>query len=267
MKILSLNIRGFGDNPNGKWRWVKDLIQNQMPDVVMLQETKLKEKKNHFLASRGNWLGSSVDTVLINIYGPHSDMKKKIMWDDLDNVMELDNVAWVLGGDFNEVRYPTERRNCNFIEHRARLFNEFTDQNKLLEIPMGGKMFTRVSDDGTKFSKLDRFLVSDRFLEIWEGLATCALERKHSDHCPIILKDGNTDFGPKPIRVYDNWIEQEGSLEVINSGWEQHIHGSRFDCRFWDKLKNVKSALKEKGNRNFGVLNDELKKLQDEVLK
>ncbi|XP_071688689.1 uncharacterized protein [Rutidosis leptorrhynchoides] len=184
MKILSLNIRGFGDDPKGKWGWVRELIHNQQPDIVLLQETKLKVttdfwmkyiwgsnnfsyvvknaigksggiitiwnnsvfnfaqavEKNHFLAIKGNWVGQSISTVIINVYGPHSDIKKKSMWDELNKIMELNNVAWVVGGDFNEVRFITERRNSNFIEHRAKLFNEFIDSNKLIEIPMGGKM-------------------------------------------------------------------------------------------------------------------------------
>ncbi|MFS7924885.1 putative Endonuclease/exonuclease/phosphatase superfamily [Helianthus anomalus] len=70
---------------------------------------------------------------------------------------------WVIMGDFNSVRFPEERYNTEFIPSCAEAFNEFVEDNSLLEYPMGGRKYTRISDAGDKLSKLDRFLVSSRF--------------------------------------------------------------------------------------------------------
>lgn len=83
-------------------------------------------------------------------------------------------------------------------------FIDFITSNRLVEVPMGGKKFTRISDDGLKFSKLDRFLMTEEFKHLWVDLAVVAHGRKSPDHCPIILKDGDFDFGPKPFRAFDN---------------------------------------------------------------
>lgn len=61
---------------------------------------------------------------------------------------------------------------------------------------MGGKRFTRISDDGLKFSKLDRFLVTEEFRGLWNNLEVVALNHNISDHCPIVLKDKELDFCP-----------------------------------------------------------------------
>ncbi|GKA21094.1 hypothetical protein Tco_0701083 [Tanacetum coccineum] len=54
---------------------------------------------------------------------------------------------------------------------------------KCAEIPMGGRKFTRVSDDGMKFSMLGRFLLNDEFNNIWGNFSVLALDMKLLDHC------------------------------------------------------------------------------------
>ena len=41
-------------------------------------------------------------------------------------------------------------------------FDDFI-RSSLIDVPMCGRKFTRISDDRAKFSKLDRFLVSNEF--------------------------------------------------------------------------------------------------------
>ncbi|XP_071695015.1 uncharacterized protein [Rutidosis leptorrhynchoides] len=110
---------------------------------------------------RGTWKSSSEKLNVVNVYGPHDDTKKQLLWNSLSALIENDpQEAWVLCGDFNEVRDETKRLNCVFNENRARRFNSFILNNNLVDIPMGGRKFTRVCDNGIKFSKIDRFLVS-----------------------------------------------------------------------------------------------------------
>ncbi|XP_071700546.1 uncharacterized protein [Rutidosis leptorrhynchoides] len=163
-----------------------------------------------FLAIRGNWVGFGHDSIIVNVYGPHCDARKKKMWEDLEKLVAGVDSGWVLCGNFNEVRDQTDRLNCVFHEARARKFNEFIIRNNLIEIPINGWKFTRISDDGTKFRKLDRFLVSDKFINYWNDLSINVLDRMESDHCPLILRDGVVDFGPKPFKIFDEWLNREG---------------------------------------------------------
>lgn len=55
---------------------------------------------------------------------------------------------WVMCGDFNEVRVQDDRFNCNFNQKGAEVFNEFINSTGLIEIPLAGRKFSRVSDDG-----------------------------------------------------------------------------------------------------------------------
>ncbi|XP_071713722.1 uncharacterized protein [Rutidosis leptorrhynchoides] len=222
-------------------------------------------EREFFLGIRGRWAGKMVESIILNVYGPHNDTLKQKLWESLDNIMQVDVGDWIICGDFNEVRKRTERKNCEFIENRAKMFNDFIDKANLIEIPLGGMKFTRISDDGLKYSKLDRFLVSEPCHSSWEGITACTLDRDYSDHCPIVLKDLNNDFGPKPTRIFNNWFEDEKSGDLIKEAWGTIIQNSRADCVFRDKLKNVKVVLKEKCNPKFNSLNVEIDTLHKEI--
>ncbi|XP_071705333.1 uncharacterized protein [Rutidosis leptorrhynchoides] len=175
--------------------------------------------------------------------------------------MKIDNVEWILGGDFNEVRNSIERQNTQFCARRASNFKNFIQSNGLVEIPLVGKRYTRISDDGTQFSKLDRFFVSNTLFSHWDCLSVILLDRKLSDHSPLLLKNGQIDFGPKPIRIFNSWLEEKGAEEIIINAWNDQIKGHRLDCIFRLKLKRVKERLKEWSKQSFGRINEELREL------
>lgn len=58
---------------------------------------------------------------------------------------------------FNEVRGREDRKNTQLNIKEVGEFNEFISDTQLIEILLGGRKFSRISDDGSKFSKLDRF--------------------------------------------------------------------------------------------------------------
>ncbi|GJV59832.1 reverse transcriptase domain, reverse transcriptase zinc-binding domain protein [Tanacetum coccineum] len=98
----------------------------------------------------------------------------------------------------------------------------------------GGKKFTRISDDGLKFSKLDWFLTNSCFCENWSSLAVVAKERKLSDHCPLVLNDKVIDFGPKPFRCFDIWMEDMECERIMAECWRKMVQNDH-DI---DALKN-----------------------------
>ncbi|XP_071689153.1 uncharacterized protein [Rutidosis leptorrhynchoides] len=260
---MSLNIRGFGVGKESKIGWVKGLCRGEKPNIVMLQETKLHtvdlnwvrglwgnnncnfvqkemvgksggqliiwdvdcfDVTNSFIHDycigiRGKWKNADKEFNILNVYGPHDDLNKQKLWDFLHNLVSNNsNQAWMIGGDFNEVRNVNERFNCNFIESRAKKFNDFIENSKLLDIPLGGSYFH-----------------------------TVALERGKSDHCLIILKDDVRNFGPKPIKVFDDWLNIEGVKECMKEVWAEDVGGgSRLDCGLRNKLKKNQSSFKDK---------------------
>ncbi|GJU56075.1 hypothetical protein Tco_1229789 [Tanacetum coccineum] len=57
--------------------------------------------------------------------------------------------------------------------------------------------------------------------------AVIALDRKESDHCPIVLKDISVDFGSKPFRVFDILLEDPDVEKIIVEAWDEKLRQSR----------------------------------------
>ncbi|XP_071686943.1 uncharacterized protein [Rutidosis leptorrhynchoides] len=232
---------------------------------LLIWDTNIYEAKSvirgdYVIGISGKWLDSDSTCNIVNVYGPHEDVGKQKFWEELSNLMESDvNNAWVLCGDFNEVRNEAEQFNSDYVEYRAKRFNEFIMDNCLIEIAMSGRIFTRVSGDGLKFSKLDRFLVTEKFLHPWKDLTASIMDRHLSDHCAIILKDEERNFGPKPFKVFDAWLDDEEVNKIIQEAWEKEIMIiDRKDCVFRNRLKNVKNAIKEWSSIKLDILEVEI---------
>nr|GEV29733.1 transposon TX1 [Tanacetum cinerariifolium] len=81
--------------------------------------------------------------------------------------------------------------------------------------PDGGRRFTRVSDDGLKFSKLDRFLTNEEFEE----------------------------------------------------AWKKEVRSAHLDCRFRDRLKNVKESLRVWSKDRFVGHKEKIEMLKNDSMR
>ncbi|XP_071736938.1 uncharacterized protein [Rutidosis leptorrhynchoides] len=126
---------------------------------------------------------------------------------------------------------------------------------------VGGRTYTRISDNGRKFSKLDRYLVSENLIIQWPNLNVTVLDKKHTDHCPLILQDGDVDFSPKPVKVFDEWLKQEDSYDIIKSTWNKITNSVKLYYIFRDKLKLVKQELRKWYSTSHGKLKTKIEDL------
>ncbi|GJV81998.1 hypothetical protein Tco_1517868 [Tanacetum coccineum] len=109
--------------------------------------------------------------------------------------------------------------------------------------------------------------MNEEFCSLWGNISVVALDRKLSDHCLIILKDVDLDFGLRPFQALDIWIEEKDIGHVVEEAWKVKVRSRRPDCRFRDKLKNVKATLKKWSKERFRMVNDKIEKLKNEALK
>nr|GEY34371.1 hypothetical protein [Tanacetum cinerariifolium] len=117
-------------------------------------------------------------------------------------------------GDFNEVREANERYGSSFNPRHANAFNSFIDTSLLNDISLGGYRFTWSVNKGSKMSKLDRFLVSEDFLDSYHSITGVVLEKGLPDHRSILLKLFEVDYGPTPFRFFHSWLEMDGFKDL-----------------------------------------------------
>ena len=93
-------------------------------------------------------------------------------------------------------------------------------------------------------SKLDGFLVSPNLFSFWKDSLIQVLPRSVSNRCPILLKVEDINFGPKPFRFFDSWMNFEGLQEVVSLSWSSNSVCGTPDFILKEKLKALKKDLK-----------------------
>lgn len=82
------------------------------------------------------------------------------------------NTAWCLIGDFNIIRYLSERFGCVSFRPAKFAFSDFIEAHYLVNIPLERASFTRFKDFGTTcMSRIDRTLVSVDWVDHFENVS------------------------------------------------------------------------------------------------
>lgn len=204
-------------------------------------------KCKNFLMVRGSIKGYNEMVSIVNIYVPQGRKDKMKVWADLKVILNGFSGMWIYLGDFNAVRSCEERKGSKFKKQCANDFNEFIESSDLHEFPMKGFKFTFFKEDekGKKFSKIDRVLVNRAFLDNWPDACFRSLPRLWSDHNPILLSVLDSNFGPKPFRVFNSWLDYPDCAEVVTKALDEFVFYGDPDVRLIRKFKWLRKILKE----------------------
>ncbi|GJX94037.1 cytochrome P450 [Tanacetum coccineum] len=179
-----------------------------------------------FIAIYGEWVNFGMPCLMIIVYAPQDMNAKCALWNSLvDLIRNFQDMCIVLG-DFNEVRYATERIGLTFCKKGADFFNSFIYNAELIDLPMGGRRFTRMNKFATKLNKLDRILVSRQFTFKWKNAQLITLPRDVSDHCPLLLKSHSDNFGPIPFKFFNSWLLNDEFPTVFSQSWSSSLMSS-----------------------------------------
>ncbi|GKV14959.1 hypothetical protein SLEP1_g25757 [Rubroshorea leprosula] len=105
--------------------------------------------------------------------------------------------------------------------------------------------YTWYNSNGQQMSRLDRFLLSNEWILNWKDVKQWGLKRTVFDHCPILLKSEKVDWGPKPFKFFNSWMDQPRCIEIIRNAWKSCVVKGGYGLRFKEKLKFTKNALKK----------------------
>uniref|UniRef100_A0A0V0IIJ0 Putative ovule protein n=1 Tax=Solanum chacoense TaxID=4108 RepID=A0A0V0IIJ0_SOLCH len=129
---------------------------------------------------------------LSGVYGPNDREERKEVWWELGAVRSLFDGPWVIAGDFNVVRSPSEKKNCIRINKAMEDFSDFIEDMELEDPPLIGGSFTwRKGDNYDTAARLDRFLFSEEWEVSFRKIKQTIMPRVTSDHNPLLLECGN----------------------------------------------------------------------------
>lgn len=158
----------------------------------------------------------------VNIYAPCNGGARRLLWRNLVNTkMKYANEEWCLGGDFSEVCGRKERMGVGSYFNRSDMyeFKRFINDMGITVVSCVGGKFTWYNSNEKAMSRLDRFLLSRKLIDIWEVVDRRIGSIDISNHSPIWLQKGKVDWGPKPFRFNNVWLRHEGFEEFVKVKW------------------------------------------------
>ncbi|KAL5144990.1 LINE-1 retrotransposable element ORF2 protein [Glycine soja] len=215
-------------------------------------ESKIAERG--FIMLEGVWRAEDHRLVVVNIYAACDLAAKRLLWQRLSDLKRQSQVqSWCLVGDFNCIRNPDERMGTNPCHPDSSIiaeFNEWLADMEVEDIPCSGKTFTWFRPNGACKSRLDRVLLSDEWVSKWPDSAQHNLQRNYSDHCPIMLQSKITDWGPKPFRFFNAWLQDKDLYKVVKDCWTTNQPtgwgGYALKCKLQKLKQRLKAWSKEK---------------------
>ncbi|GKU89286.1 hypothetical protein SLEP1_g3443 [Rubroshorea leprosula] len=258
-----------GDNCN----WVMKSAQGRAEGILCLWNSNLFDVSKELVGSGfcgmyGVWGKDKIPCYFLNVYAPCENHGKQLLWNEISNLMyEYGEGNWCIGGDFNAIHNREEKRGRSFDDLAMRAFNCFIEETGLVDLPLRGRKFTWFKSDGTATSRLDRFLVSTKFLINFPELIQKGLKRDIFYHCSIVLISSSMDWGPKPFRSLDCWLELKEFSSFVQEKWSSYIVEGWEGFKLKEKFKLLKNDLKKWNKEVFGHIDRKMEEIRDEIKK
>ena len=115
-----------------------------------------------------------------------------------------------MGGDFNVVRFPSEKLGAGRHMREIQNFSEFIFELGLVDLPLLEGQFTWSNNqDPPAKSCIDCFLVSIDWEDQFSKLTQKALLRFVSDHCPIMLECRSFNRDKSYFKFENMWLHHQ----------------------------------------------------------
>lgn len=172
------------------------------------------------------------------------------MWDRLvPFISSKTDFSLCLYGDFNSIRSIDERKERSMVFRQVDVnnFNMFIDDNLLIDLPICGRLLTWYHGDGVSMSRLDRFLLSEKWCAAGPNNIQVAYQRGLSDHVPSMLHVDEANWGSRPLRMLKCWSDYPSYANFVCDQWSSfQVQGcGGYVLRQKLKLIKKKISLKE----------------------
>ncbi|GAU22961.1 hypothetical protein TSUD_247050 [Trifolium subterraneum] len=252
-RFSALGSQGVGEAEGGvQVSGGKETVHRASGGLLTMWDTSEVEvwsstSREHVLWCHGRFLKTGEEFYLANVYAPCEMGAKQSLWNSLLGRIHLLNGERVcVCGDFNAVRSIEERRSSRAGSHSSDHipFNQFIDDDVLIDLPLSGRKFTWYKGDGLAMSRLDRFLLSEEWCLTGPNCVQVAQLRGLSDHCPLVLEADEENWGPRPSRILKCWKDIPGYQQFVRDKWNAMQIDGWGGFVLKEKFKMIRLALK-----------------------
>ena len=184
--------------------------------------------------------------LLTNVYGPCTSDGKVEFTNWLKNINMLEDVDWILLGDFNLIRKHENRNRVGGNVNDMFLFNEAISRLGLVEIPLQGKKFTWSNmQPSPLLEKLDWVFTSLAWTLSYPGTSVKALSIIPSDHCPCVVSISTSIPRGKIFRFENYWLSIPTFQQLLLHNWSHEVPQGDSAKRLTAKFKSLRKAIKD----------------------
>jgi hypothetical protein len=218
-----------------------------------------------------DWGAQKKRCYIVNVYSKCDLTNKRRLWESiLMSKGGFGGEAWCVIGDFNAVLHGDERRGINLhglndVSVESAEFANFVSNMELLDLPVLGRKFTWFHPNGQSMSRIDRALVSEGWMQVWGQSSLWVLPRSVSDHCPLILRCGSVDWGPRPFRFNNHWLKNDDFQTLIEGAWRESEVVGWMGYILKEKLKGLKAKIKVWNKEVYGGVDLKISQLIEDI--
>nr|KYP68089.1 hypothetical protein KK1_021706 [Cajanus cajan] len=172
-------------------------------------------------------------------------------------------------GDFNSIRSLEERVVASrmYVVTDIAMFNGFIELMEMEGVPLAGRKFTWYRPNGAVKSRIDRVLVSKEWSMRWPCTSQLVLNRGIFYHCPILMRNDEDDWGPKPFRIFNSWLQRVEFKKMVTKEWSDLVVPGWATFRLKEKIKHLKHKIKAWVNETLVGMGNTAPGVMDELNK
>ncbi len=252
--------------------WVSLDAINTAGGILFMWDKRVVEKLdvavgNFSISCYWRGLVDGFDWVCSGVYGPHSDEGRIQLWEELSSIRQRWALPWCVVGDFNSIRFPSERLGCSRLSTAMIKFSEWIDTSNLVDLPLVGGQYTWSSGASPpSLSRIDRALVSIDWEDHFPDVLLKLLPRPISDHHPLLVEAGGMACGKSAFKFENMWLKSEGFVDRVSSWWAGYEFFGTPSFILASKLKALKENLKQWNKETFGDVRLQRLRRMDEIL-
>ncbi|KAK1297950.1 hypothetical protein QJS10_CPB14g01491 [Acorus calamus] len=233
-------------------------------------EVKILETSHQFVHCSVSCRASNKNFFITSVYASNCYSERTALWDSIKRIAtSIGNMGWIVGGDFNEVRYSNEKVGGQPVHsRRLRKFNSCILSSGLEDLKSIGHSLSWNNRQVPRiFCRLDRVLGNQPFISSFPHSLVEYLPPGISDHSPLkLICEPSFPSGPKPFKYFESWETHPSFMATVLDAWQTEAVGNPLFL-FVRKLANVKKALKLWNSEVFGPIHLKLsvskKELED----
>jgi hypothetical protein len=156
-----------------------------------------------------------------------------------------DDLDWLIVGDFNFIRKPSDRNRDGGEVNEMFMFNEAISKLGIVELPLKDRQYTWSNMQKIPLLEiLDWFFTSSSWTISYPSTFVFPLVKPTSDHLPCVISIGTKIPRAKLFRFENYWLQHSGFTDIVKNAWNIPVSFTNSAKRINAKLKNVRRALK-----------------------